>query len=420
MTTPNPDSRSAPAYELSFAPTAIHDAGAPVDSAPAAPNPERDAWIGPFGGERRNGRQSIALTPGHWKIVGASDFTPDLYPTEIATAGDRVLLNGASLWQLFDTAGHSIARGVIGRGGATMDAGRRCFVAADPTGPIKVWNLGDGAFRYAIEPYFGADFERAHVARHGDSLTIASIERVTDPHSSRIPKTTALEVQRIGESPAVTSIGLLERTDRIAKLMLSSAEVAIAGSSEGLVVASHDTIYFAGPDLRIHSALRGEFESLALSLDERDVVYLIGRQSARAFLWRLERDGRRLYDCELPGLSATDVTPPAVGLDHRAWVRDGARLTVVSPTGRVLATTTLSNPIAGLTLTPDGWALVTQGASILAMRPADRPGSTPAFDSHLLFTCPDGALTTPALLLADGRMVVGSSKKLYQLEASLQ
>jgi len=417
MTTPQPP--AAPAFELSFKPIAIHTADGPALTA-AAPDTVRDAWVGRDGGERRSGRLPYPLTPGRWKVARASDLAPDLFPDAVYESGDRVLVTGASLWQLFDLGGHSLATGRIGGGGATLDPSRRCFYAADPTGPLKAWKLADGAPAYAIEPFFGAEFERVHVARHGDAITIASVERPTDPHSPRRPDLTALEVQRVPESPAVTPLGFLERTDRTGKLMLSSTDVAIAGSAAGLVIASHDTIYLAGPDLQVGAALRGEFESLALSLDESDRLYLLARRAGHTSVACIERDGRRRFDCEVAEIAAADARPAAVGLDHRVWVRAGNRVTVISPDGRVLATAVETAPVAGLTLTADGWALVTEGASIVALRPVEKPGVPPSFERHLLFTSPDGALVTPAILVSSGQLLVGSAKRVLRLEASLE
>ena len=420
MTTPPPGTPPAPAYELPFAPIAIHDAGGAAALAPAPSDTLRDAYVGPFGGERRNGRLAWPLTPGHWSIETSWDLLPDLYPRAVYATGDRVLVHGGDLWQLFAADGRSLAKGRLGAGGTTLDPARGCFYAADPTGPLRVWKLADGAAAFAIEPYFGANYERAHVARHGDAITIGSIERVSDPHGGHRPKVTALEVQRVAEAPAVTRAGFLERTDRPGKLMLSSADVAIAGSETGLVVASHDTIYLAGPDLKIASALRGSFDALAVSLDERDRIVLLARAGTETFVWMLERDGRRLFACDVEAIAAADVTPPAIGLDHRVWVRAGRRLTAIGPEGRRLATGVAAAPYAGLTLTRDGWALATEGSSVVALRPATTAKEAGTFERHVLFTAPDGPLATPAVLLADGKMVVCSGRRLYRLAASLE
>ena len=47
-------------------------------------------------------------------------------------------------------------------------------------------------------------------------------------------------------------------------------------------------------------------------------------------------------------------------------------------------------------------------------------GNPATIERHVLFTCPDGALLTPALLTGSGQMLCASAKKLYRLSASLE
>lgn len=418
MSPPDPQTRPGPAYDLGFRPVKIHAAEATTPPAAVRPDPARDAWLGTAGGERRNGRQPFPLTPGHWKVAATSELAVGMRPGNVVVIGDRVLVQGGLVWQLFGGDGHALAQAPIS-GGVTVDPERACFYAADPTGPLHAWKLADGSLAWILEPFFGATYERAHVTRRDDRLLVASIERPSDPHGVQKPSLTALEVQRVPAKPEVNRFGFLERTERLAELMLNSASVKVASGDQGLVVAGPDTLYLPDEDLRIRAALSGDFDPLALSLDERDGIHLIGRHGARTFLWRVERDGRRLWECALDTIEPGAAEPPAIGFDHRTWVFAGERWTVVSPAGRVLATNRESEAIRGLSVTADGWALVTVGRTVVALRPVEKPG-TPAFERHVLFTSPGGPLVTPAILTASGQMWVASAKQLFRLEASLQ
>ena len=57
---------------------------------------------------------------------------------------------------------------------------------------------------------------------------------------------------------------------------------------------------------------------------------------------------------------------------------------------------------------------------MVALRPATTAKEAGTFERHVLFTAPDGPLATPAVLLADGKMVVCSGRRLYRLAASLE
>lgn len=418
MSPPDRETRPGPAYDLDFKPVKIHAVEAPAPPPPVHPDPARDAWLGTAGGERRNGRQPYSLTPGHWKVMKSAELALGMGPENLVVLGDRVLVQGTLVWQLFDRDLHAIAQNPVS-GGVIVDPERACFYAGDPTGPLKAWKLTDGTLAWILEPFFGATYERAHVTRRGDRLLVASIERPSDPHGVQKPSLTAIEVQQVPASPEVSRFGFLENGERLASLMLNSAQVKIAGGEANLVVAAPDTLYLPDEHLEIRAALAGEFEPLAVSLDEEDGIHLVGRHRGRAFLWRVERDGRRLWDCDLGPMEPGEARPPAIGFDHRTWVWAGARLTAVSPAGKVLASATEPEPIRALTVTADGWALATEGRSVVALRPVEKAG-TPGFERHVLFTSTGESLATPAVLTASGGMMVATRKELLRLEASLQ
>src|SRR4029079_13816535 len=72
-----------------------------------------------------------------------SALRPELRPSHLLASGDRILVQGAFAWQLFDGAGRALATDSLGPGGLTIDAG--WFYVPKPSGKLGVRRLPDGS-----------------------------------------------------------------------------------------------------------------------------------------------------------------------------------------------------------------------------------------------------------------------------------
>jgi hypothetical protein len=175
-----------------------------------------------------------------------------------------------------------------------------------------------------------------------------------------------------------------------------------------LILAAQDTVYLAGPDLKIRSAFSGDFFPEWMSVDEAGFIHLIiqDKASQRA-LWVVDLEARLVLSTPLKPDWGNAEQAPVIGYDHSIFLRFSRNLVAISPLGKILWEKESAHGYHGISATPDGALLVVQDSSLVRLG-----GDGSSRDSLRL---PETYLGPPARVLPDGDIIVTGSEHLYRI-----
>jgi hypothetical protein len=373
---------------------------------PAKPAGGGDAYMRPFANEQLNSRVQQPLPAGSWAPRWQAELGYDLHPAFILLGGGRILVQGLRQWRLFDGEGKPVASGDVGPSDVFLDAEHSLFYLADRHGFVAARRLSDGTEAFVLSAYFGTAFQRTAVARRGQHLTIASVERPVDPHGEHEPNLSVIEVQDLGDPLEVSETGHLRSAKRVTNLMRPTVLFLTALQNETLAIATRNWIYLADKDLEIRTALQGEFVPIALSLDESMRMYLVVESEEQRRLWAVTPNGEKMV-LPLPAEFQAAAVPPIVGYDHRIYMVSRGDAMAVSQEGKLVWQRPAGGAIGGAVVTADNQLLVAAGSEVAAF---DAEGKR-----RVLWASGGEELKTPPVLNAKGELLVASDGHLFSL-----
>jgi hypothetical protein len=329
-------------------------------------------------------------------------------PTAIMATGNRILVQAADQWQLFDTEGKALASGPLHVSEVVLDRAHELFYHNEPVGLIAARRLTDGGRLFLVAGYAGNNYRRAFLSRRGRKLIVASVEFVTNPHSNYFPNLSAVNVVDVGEPHEVDSLtGILRSARPLAELTRDISLLFAALHDETLYLATRDRVYLADLDLKIRAELAGQFEPVAMSLDEAGRIYLLVRAEGRTALWLLSPQGERLMAFTMPSDLKLTATPPIVGYNHRVYVLGADRMLAINPDGKLAWVRPVNGQRGGAVITADDQLLVSDGRDLAVFNQEGQRSVLSSFDNETLFT--------PPVLTASGEILVASERRLYLL-----
>jgi hypothetical protein len=320
---------------LSFDRFAIKDAPEPGDALVAAPSGRGKGFIRRNVNERLNGRLSTRLPLGsEWHVHWKTPLPGNSFPASLLQLDGRLVLQGGSSVYLFNGGdGSSLEAYDLGPSDVAVDPLSHTFYFADPMGYVQACRL-DGRVEHVCPVRFNQEFSHVLLWRYPDGYLIFS--RSVSPPAVTFPKVWAVERVELGD-PARTDEDRLLAGARSAGTLLQRKSKLLPPPMDGrwFWLATYDRVYALGQDLGVVRALDGEFDPLAISLDESGRIYLVVRDGERAALWILNQKGERSLRVTLPDAVSRPVAPPLIDGHHRSVILGEASLAVVDHTGAV-------------------------------------------------------------------------------------
>ena len=392
---------------------AVQSTGGSV-SLPAA-EPGDSAVVRPYVNDRLNSRIGVSVPEGVWEVRWQADLAPGLEPAFVLRAGNRILVQGRDLWQLFDRMGESVAVQRVAGSDVVLDPVNKLLYHAMPNGTLGAYQWAEERPAFTLMLLFGAEFERVYFARRGPRMVVASVEQRVDPHAPEPTELALVEVQDLGDPPRASDMKILTSAQLLASVQRKTNVLHAAMNDDTLVVATPGLVEFFDIDLQPAAHFEGRFTPRALSLDEMGRVYLIveaedASGETHPALWILSANAEIQVEVAIPAHPAGvyAYSPPIVGYDHRVYVLLGNRVLALSPEGETLWTTATGEAIAGAVVTADGKLLVTAGGVLLSL---DAGGERKG-----IFLVDGDRWTTPPVLTDRQRVLVASERHLYCLQ----
>lgn len=365
----------------------------------------------PFVNERCNSRVGSSLPKGTWKLRWQAEINPALHPSFVMCSGHRILVQGTSLWQLFDGQGGSIAFDRLGRGDMLIDDEHALFYFPKPDASLAARRLSDGSPAWTIKPAYGDEFVRAFAARRGERFVVLSIEQWLQPPSQYVSDLCVIEVHDLTGIEAGRP-GALRLDTQVAMSEIRSPHLLAALHHDYLVLAATDRLYLMGLDLHVIGDLKESFRPVAMSLDEMMRVYLLVQARDRRELWLVTERGELGLRFVLPPPFGEALNPPILGHDHTIYLINENRLLVLSRTGEVIREHLTADLINGAVITPDDDLLLSAGAGLFTF---DASGK-----ERVLFVTESDRFTTAPVLTDRGEIILASAQRLYCLVAEAE
>jgi hypothetical protein len=283
-----------------------------------------------------------------------------------------------------------------------VDAAHNLFLYINPDAYLEARRLTAGEHEFRILPAYGDIYSRIHLARQGNRVAIAGVERELDPHGGHPATHSLVEVIDLGASPKADDLGFLSNASALGTLLIPVPRLVAASSPDLIVAATHDWVYLINWDLQVQAGLEGSFDPQAISLDESGRIYLLAERGGVQSLLLLKSGGERLYSLDLPPASARPLAPPIVGFDHTVYVLSGSRIFAVDAVGHQKWTKSAAS-ITGAVITADNRLVVADGGGVAVY---DEAGEK----TELLR---QAGLVTPPVLTREGELLVASRSAVY-------
>lgn len=380
----------------------------PAAAVPPRGTPPPEDWESPrpYVTEELNSRLCRPAPAGRWAIRWEAPLSQDNYPQFVLAAGDRIVVQGNRQWQLLDGAGKALALGPIALSDIVLDPAQQAFFLADTYGYLAAHSSREGRVLYRASVHGVQTQFRQFFVRRGPRFLIASWEQDLNPHGRVVPSNGNLEVREFGD-PVPVKGEFADGTRQLAVEDFTAPRLFAAANGARVAVALRDEVLFTDVRLSEKSRYAGDFEPVALSLDETGRVYLLVKTGGQTALWSVTTAGEKKYETALPADAAIAERPPAVALDHRAFVHSATTVYCIQPDGKIAWQQQPGGTIAGLAITADDQLLVAAGQNLLLY---DAKGTR-----RILREFAPDTLVTPPAMLRDGNIVVASRTKLYRI-----
>lgn len=382
---------------------------APGGRAPADGDP---ACVRRFVNDGLNSQLTRPLPAGGWTVRARAGLQPAVRPVAVLTVGERIVVEGAGPWRLFDFELRPLAQGFSVAGCTTLDSAGGRVLFTDELALMRSARLSDGGGDRAVPLAFGREFRRTFVSARGSRLLAAGTERTINPHEAHEPDTVAVEVRELGDPVVADDDGLVMTSQTVGSLERKSAALVLAAALHGdtLLAALENRFLIAGPDLKVLAEFAGAFLPAHLSVDDLGRAHVLVTDEGGPRLWVLTAQGERTLSAGLPVADVrSTLGPPVIGFDRRIFVTTPDVVLAYSPEGRKLWEHRPTGRIAGATVTTDDQLLVAAGNELSALDAEGR--------RRVLAEFPGESLRTAPVLSAGGDLLVATDAALYRLTA---
>lgn len=397
--------------ELKIQPVKIQSAGSFEQLKDYTPSKNQKNYLTRYLNNERNSRLNSTLPTGDlWEVKWRSEINPSAYPWFLLLKDDRIIIQNESGWQLFDLSGKFIGEGVKAEGDILINNIEPDFYVNDPSGFMEAFDLNSGKSKFLFYPYFGKGFNRSIIFSDGSKIINLAAELPVMTHNSPIknPELTILETINLGNSKVIDQDGVLNSAAQLNNLLCKAGGVIYVIHHSTIILAVPNHIYFLDSNLEITKEFTENFVPLEMSIDEEMRIYLLAEINAeekqKNVLWVIDSTGNMLINTEIEPLKNNFLSPPAIGFEHTAYIRDENKIIAVDTTGNVLWKEFTQKPLAGITVTKD--YLLTAEGNLLS-----------AFDSRggrkFIYQFED-ELSTSALIV-ENQIFVATHKHLYCL-----
>jgi hypothetical protein len=347
-----------------------------------------------FGNPALNSRLSVPLPEGEWNLRWQSDLEPGMNPVALLSGWDRFLVWGWGGWQLIAPDGKPLESGTLGSNDVLFDGQEPHFFLVDSLERFIARGAGQGNLAFTLTAPSASSFQISFLARSQEHLIVSAGARPPMPHALVESQTSMIQTQRLSAAGAALERALTRKT-----------RFSTAVSNGTVVIATTNHIYLAGVDLQIHGAIEGDFEPLAMSLDEAGRIYLIVRDNRGEAFWVVTPEGALVSFSRFPEGTRAGTYPPIVGYDHQVYVLASGRLFAFGPTGKRLWEQSVSLSAQGA-ITADDRLLLATGATLVRVAPDGQ--------RHTLYRF-DEALRAPAILTSEGELIAVTGNRIYCL-----
>lgn len=385
---------------IPVAPAELVDATSP--SAPPVAVPGAGTR-GAEGGADRAGRAPGPLPAAKsWERRAAWPLERAAEPSFVAAGSGWTYVAGGYSWSLLGGDGKLVARGPKGRGDGSFDPQAGIVYVPDAEGSLKAIRADGGQEAFWAALFMAGDFSRSYVARVGEVLVVAGVERAQPHGSPHVPTLSCLQTLPVAR-PDVGPTGQLRPGGGPGPVLFTTLSLRVAAAGSSIVVAEPDRLLWFDPDLHVTACVKGTFMAESLSVDEAGRAHLVveeppERGRRRRSLWVVDREGRRSLNVALqrPMAQAPALGPALVGYDHRVVLAGGGQVAAWSFDGTLAWARPLATPVAGGAVTVDGHVLIADGKELVAFDPDGQ--------RRLLATFPDPLVTRP--VLTDDRTIL--------------
>lgn len=373
----------------------------------AAPPPDHNV-VRLFVNDEQNSRLAAALgAASEWqrpRTRWEEELPEWLRPQCLLAASGRLVVRGESAWQLRRRDGSMIQEGPVSAGDVRLDPSGSLLFNPDLAGLIRAVRLEDGGEAFILSLSTGRNFLRTLAVRRGRLLVTVSVEQF---RSEEAPPPTRSTVE-------ATDLGTLRASFHepggpkvVHELLRPSTALVGAMHGDTLVLATDDRFCWLDLELKVQRMLAGSFLPEFMSLDEDGRIYAVVRSNRKRELWCITPEGEQWYSFQFPpGVRAT-VGPPAIGLDHTAYLLTARQILAVGLDGKLNWTRPVGGAIGGAVIAGDDQLLVSEGDSVAAY--------TSKGDRHVVASFPGEELSTPPLLTERGELIVASRQKLRSI-----
>jgi len=372
------------------------------------PAVDAGGWSRAFGNNRLNSRSSYSPGRGPWTLRWKCDLPGSPAPPAqfVLADADRIAVQTDSDWKLYDTDGALIGQGVHA-GGLLLDGPFETLFFPDTDGDISARKLSDARSRFTIEAFFDESFARTYFARREDALFVLGVELDIDPHRHHRPELSVAQFIHMGEEPKVDLDGYLEPQLGPQPLLRKSTRVlAVLGESR-VTLATPGAIYQVNFKLEIVDSFGGEFNPIAMSLDEQDRICLLVDAEGVRQVWLLTPLGKRIMASRLPAPLHAAAHPPIIGYNRRIYMHTSSHIAAIEPDGSLAWMRPALHRFGGVAITADDKLLASDGGEIVYFGPSGERVTVHDFKSDRLATAP--------VLTDKGELIVAGEKHLYCL-----
>jgi len=375
---------------------------------PAAGMESAGSYLRPHANEQLNARIAARMPEGVWEIKWQVELPKYIRPHYLLQHGDKVIVQGEGQWQLRDLEeGREIALDNQGDSDLAFHPAFSNFCYIDGDGYV-VSHQRNGDVEHLCAVRFAEGVARLMIRRDGDTYFVYSLSYGAPPLGDG--EFWAVEKIDLGDISKKDETNVLTDKKRLGLVLQKTDQLlcpAVHGSTS--VLATNNRLYLMDDDLKITRAITGDFEPLALSLDEDGLIHVVVHKSNGDTLWVLTPEGELRRSVLLPpGLK--EFRPPVIGFDHHIFLITSGRVLCLDGGGSVKWGDGTKNNPGGAIVTPDNLLLVSEGSSLLVFG-ADGERS-------VLATLEGETLCTPPVLTDRGELLVAGQRRLTCLTAA--
>jgi hypothetical protein len=362
-------------------------------------------YVRVLGSPAQNSRTSASPRSGAWHARWESPIPSA--SSAILMAGNRIVAQRGGGWTLFDLGGKQIAAGLCGRSVLTLDPSAGFFMAVAGGNFLEAIGLDKGDVRFKVPLGYNESFAWPLLLRFGKRIVAAGFEqRMLSPHGES-PARSLFQVIEVGSPLKLNPYKMLLSVNLQQDLIFKESNMVPVASGEILWAAMPNLLIRTSAAQTIDGAWSDSFQPVAAAADEAGWLYLIVTTDRGRELWIVTPDGQRQVRKPLPPPYAESKIPPAIGYDHRVFLRTSQSVAAFSPEGDRLWEAQIPGSIAGLSVTPDGRLIVAAGAAIYQV---DGNGKT------LPLAPLSAPATTAPVVTPSGEILVGTETGVLCLE----